>query len=66
VFFRVENLTKKFGDFVAVNGVSTSFTKNKITAIIGPNGAGKTTFVNLCSGLLKPTDGSVFFLWVTT
>ena len=61
MFFRVENLTKKFGDFIAVNEVSISFEKNIITAIIGPNGAGKTTFVNLCSGLLKPTSGHIFF-----
>ncbi len=61
MFFRVENLTKKFGDFTAVNEVSISFEKNIITAIIGPNGAGKTTFVNLCSGLLKPTSGHIFF-----
>lgn len=61
MFFRVENLTKKFGDFTAINEVSISFKKNIITAIIGPNGAGKTTFVNLCSGLLKPTSGHIFF-----
>lgn len=61
MFFRVENLTKKFGDFTAVNEVSISFDKNIITAIIGPNGAGKTTFVNVCSGLLKPTSGHIFF-----
>ncbi len=61
MFFRVENLTKKFGEFTAVNNVSVSFEKNVITAIIGPNGAGKTTFVNLCSGLLKPTNGYIFF-----
>ncbi len=61
MFFEVKNLSKSFGDFVAVNNVSIGFERNKITAIIGPNGAGKTTFVNLCSGYLKPSSGDIYF-----
>lgn len=55
----VENLKRAFGGLVAVNGVSVQFPPNKVHGIIGPNGAGKTTFINVLSGALKPTEGSV-------
>lgn len=60
-FFITKNLTKKFRDFIAVNNVTIELKKGNITAIIGPNGAGKTTFINLCSGLLKPDNGRIYF-----
>lgn len=56
-----ENLTKAFGGLVAVNNVNIKAEKNKVTMIMGPNGAGKTTFVNVCTGVLKPTGGKVYF-----
>jgi branched-chain amino acid transport system ATP-binding protein len=55
-------LTKEFGNLLAVDSVDFSVDEGTITAIIGPNGAGKTTFFNLLSGRLTPTTGTVRFL----
>ncbi|MFQ5521024.1 MAG: ABC transporter ATP-binding protein [Candidatus Methylomirabilia bacterium] len=60
-FLQVENVSKAFGHFVAVNNVSLAIPEGEITALIGPNGAGKTTLYNVVSGRLKPTKGSVWF-----
>ena len=56
---KVENLTKKFGDFTAVNDISFSVDKGEIFAFLGPNGAGKTTTIRILTTLLKPTSGKV-------
>ena len=53
----VENISKHFGRFVALNKVSARFLPNKLSAIIGPNGAGKSTFFNVVSGAFAPTAG---------
>ncbi len=55
----VEDLVKKFGDLVAVNGVSLKIRKGEVFALLGPNGAGKTTTIHIISTLLKPTSGKV-------
>lgn len=55
------NLTISFGGHKAVNNVNITIEKGMFTTIIGPNGAGKTTLFNLISGLLQPTEGTVFF-----
>ncbi|MDI3305510.1 MAG: ABC transporter ATP-binding protein [Acetobacteraceae bacterium] len=52
-------LTRRFGGFAAVDGVSLSLPPGARHALIGPNGAGKTTFVNLLSGALRPSAGQV-------
>ena len=57
----VENITRHFGNLVAVDGVSMTVESGEVRAIIGPNGAGKTTFFNLLSGLFPPTLGRVVF-----
>ena len=57
----VDNITQRFGNFVALNGVSASFQPGKLTAIIGPNGAGKSTFFNVVSGAFPPTQGRIRF-----
>jgi branched-chain amino acid transport system ATP-binding protein len=57
----VENIGRKFGGFVALEGVTTAFQPGKVTSIIGPNGAGKSTFFNLLSGVLTPSSGSIHF-----
>ena len=57
----VKNLTKRFGEFTAVNNVTLSLEEGEITSIIGPNGAGKTTFLRLLSGELAPTEGEIIF-----
>lgn len=58
---RVENITKRFGRFVAVDNVSFTISKGETVAIIGPNGAGKTTLVNVITKKLEPDGGRVFF-----
>ena len=58
---RTENLGISFGAHKAVNKVDLDLEKNVFTTILGPNGAGKTTLFNLISGLLKPTEGKIFF-----
>jgi branched-chain amino acid transport system permease protein len=55
----VENLTRRFGGFTAVDGVSFSMRPGHITALIGPNGAGKSTVINMLAGTLVPSDGAV-------
>jgi branched-chain amino acid transport system ATP-binding protein len=59
---RVENLSKSFGKFKAVDNVSFSLRELEITSLIGPNGAGKTTLVNLVTKKLKPDQGRILFM----
>jgi ABC-2 type transport system ATP-binding protein len=54
---RVEDLTKKFGDLAAVDGVSFEVRTGEIFGFLGPNGAGKTTTINVLATLLRPTSG---------
>ncbi len=54
----LENLTKKFGNFTAVDSVSLEVNKGEIFGFLGANGAGKTTVVKMLSGLIKPTSGN--------
>tara|TARA_R100001143_G_scaffold63594_1_gene73179 strand:+ start:33912 stop:34697 length:786 start_codon:yes stop_codon:yes gene_type:complete len=53
-----ENLTRKFGDFTAVNRISFEIKKGEIFGFLGANGAGKTTAMKMLTGLLAPTSGS--------
>ncbi len=53
----VNDLTKKFGDLVAVNSISFSVQAGEIFGLVGPNGAGKTTTVKMLTTLLPPTSG---------
>jgi ABC-2 type transport system ATP-binding protein len=55
----VENLQKRFGSVVALDGVSFSVPTGTVLGLLGPNGAGKTTAISLLLGLLKPDAGSV-------
>jgi branched-chain amino acid transport system ATP-binding protein len=57
----VKNVTKRFGNLVAVRDVSLSVAPGELRAIIGPNGAGKTTFFNLISGFFGPSSGTIHF-----
>ncbi len=54
-------VTKTFGRLMAINDLSLSVDKGRITGLIGPNGAGKTTLFNVISGVLKPDSGKVFY-----
>ena len=56
---RVQNLTKTYGDFMAVNDISFAVNKGEIFAFLGPNGAGKTTTIKMLTTLLTPTSGKV-------
>ncbi len=57
----IDNVTKRFGNLVAVRDVSLNVAQGELCAIIGPNGAGKTTFFNLISGFFPPTSGTITF-----
>jgi ABC-2 type transport system ATP-binding protein len=61
---RVYDLTKKFGDFTAVNKVSFQVRSGEIFGFLGPNGSGKTTTIRMMLGLLPPTSGEVEVLGV--
>ncbi|MEK6632962.1 MAG: ABC transporter ATP-binding protein [Nitrospirota bacterium] len=55
----VRNLTKTFGDFTAVNGISFALQPGEILGVLGPNGAGKTTTMHMLLGLITPTSGTI-------
>jgi len=56
---KVDSLTKKFGDFIAVDNISFNVNKGDIFAFLGPNGAGKTTTIKMLTTLLLPTSGKI-------
>jgi ABC-2 type transport system ATP-binding protein len=56
---QVANLTKRFGDFTAVDEISFSIKPGEILGLLGPNGAGKTTTIQMLLGLVTPTSGSI-------
>ena len=56
----VKNLTKKYGDHVAVNNLNFTVDKGKIYGFLGPNGAGKSTTMNIITGCLAATEGEVY------
>jgi ABC-2 type transport system ATP-binding protein len=58
----VEDLTKKFGDFTAVDHVSFSVEAGQVFGWLGPNGAGKTTTIRILLGLMKPTSGNAYVM----
>jgi ABC-2 type transport system ATP-binding protein len=55
----VENLTKYYRDFCAVDTINLDIQKGEILGLLGPNGAGKTTFLRMLTGFLKPTQGAI-------
>ncbi len=58
----IQNLTKRFGDFTAVDNVSFNVQSGEVFGWLGPNGAGKTTTIRMLLGLIKPTSGNAFVL----
>jgi len=56
----IEELTKKFGNFRAVDDISLHVNRGEIFGFLGPNGAGKTTTIKMIAGLLKPDAGRIF------
>ena len=57
---RTESLTKDFGKLRAVDNLSLNLEEGEIRGLIGPNGSGKTTFVNLITGIYRPTSGEIY------
>jgi multiple sugar transport system ATP-binding protein len=58
---RLEHLTKRFGDLVAVDDLDLTITDGSFVALLGPSGCGKTTTMNMISGLERPTNGEIYF-----
>ncbi|HQI94410.1 MAG TPA: ATP-binding cassette domain-containing protein, partial [Fervidobacterium sp.] len=59
---RSVGLTKKFGDFIAVDNINLNVNQGEIFGFLGPNGAGKTTTIKMLTGTLRPTSGSIEIL----
>src|SRR5438552_14059449 len=59
-----ENVSKFYGEVLGVNKVSFSLAPG-ITSLVGPNGSGQTTLMNLLTGLIKPSQGAIYVLWLT-
>ena len=54
----LDRLTKKYGDFTALDGLSLEISGGQLHGFVGPNGAGKTTTMRILATLLKPTSGT--------
>ncbi|HEX9420821.1 MAG TPA: ATP-binding cassette domain-containing protein, partial [Methylomirabilota bacterium] len=61
MILEARNVTKFYGSFRALAGVSLGVEESECVSIIGPNGAGKSTLINVLTGALRPTSGSVRF-----
>src|SRR3978361_2101084 len=61
VAIEFRGLTKSFGDFCAVDGISAVAQPGEVTALLGPNGAGKTTTLRMLLGLVAPSSGMATF-----
>ena len=59
-YVRIENVTKKFGDFVAVNNVSLKIYKGEIFCLLGGSGCGKSTLLRMMAGFESPTSGAIY------
>lgn len=59
---KVENLTRRFGDFVAVDHVNFAVNEGEVVGYLGPNGSGKTTTIRMLLGLLEPSEGKAAVL----
>jgi branched-chain amino acid transport system ATP-binding protein len=58
---KIKGVTKKFGEFVALNNCSFQVNENEIVGLIGPNGAGKTTVINTITGVHRVTKGKIIY-----
>ena len=57
---QVENITKKYGDFTAVDNINFEIDEGEIVGFLGPNGAGKSTTMNMITGFIEPSLGKIF------
>lgn len=58
---KLENVTKRFGDFTAVKDFSLDFNEGELICLLGPSGCGKSTLLNMLSGILPVTNGKIYF-----
>ena len=56
---QVENITKRYGSFTAVDGISFEIDEGEIVGFLGPNGAGKSTTMNMITGFIEPSEGKI-------
>ena len=56
---QVENITKRYGNFTAVDGISFDIDEGEIVGFLGPNGAGKSTTMNMITGFIEPSEGRI-------
>jgi ABC-2 type transport system ATP-binding protein len=61
----IDKVSKKFGDFAALDSISMQIGRGEIFGLLGPNGAGKTTLLNILCGLSRPTEGKVSIFGMT-
>ena len=59
-YIRIENVTKRFGDFVAVNNVSLDIYKNELFCLLGGSGCGKSTLLRILAGFEQPSYGAIY------
>jgi len=59
---KINNLTKKFGDLIAVNNINLTINKGQLFGLLGPNGSGKTTMIKMLTGQINPTNGTADIL----
>ena len=55
----VKNITKKYGNFTAVDNINFKIEEGEIIGLLGPNGAGKSTTMNMITGYIEPTEGKI-------
>ena len=56
---QVKNVTKQYGDFIAIDNISFHIKQGEIVGLLGPNGAGKSTTMNMITGFIEPTKGEI-------
>ena len=59
-YIEIKNVTKKFGDFTAIDNLSLNIYQNEFFSLLGPSGCGKTTLLRMLAGFEKPTEGTMF------
>ncbi|MBV9217203.1 MAG: ATP-binding cassette domain-containing protein, partial [Acidobacteria bacterium] len=61
---RIENVTKRFGEFTAVEGLSFEVRPGRVFGFLGPNGAGKTTTIRMIVGITHPDEGNIDYCFL--